>query len=153
MKYYFSRSNSNGYLEMAAKHTGGGRFMEDAVPLAVFKQPTGEHPQIVLIVVFQNINEAGAEIHFVTFVKNWATQRLLTSLFTFAFKYGHHSMLRAPILADRTDIQIAALKAGFRFDGRLRSGALGGKDAILMTMKNDECRWTLPPETTESPLV
>ncbi len=152
MKYVFKKIASKPDMARIAPEVGGTGFLDDARAIAAFRVDPGEtDPVLVAIAVLQNISTIGAEVHFVATKRNWATKRLLTAFFRYAFEVCRFPILRAPIAEHNVATQIAALKAGFRIDGRIRSGAADGADAILMTMKRDECRWILPQNETEPP--
>lgn len=158
MTLLFTRADKEAHLEAARMLTQSGGWMDDAYTLAAYDKGEEGEPYILrAIVVFQNINAQGCEIHFAGCKKGWATRPLLTSLFRFAFSpmLANHKMLRGFISENNTEALVGAIKSGFRFDGRLRNGAVDGSDAIILTMTREECRWLLPThqrtETTTAP--
>ncbi|WP_299671660.1 hypothetical protein [uncultured Roseobacter sp.] len=143
--YTFSRQDQAELLAEARDRTDTEGFMKDAWALGVYLTETEE---LCAIAVFQNITTAGAEVHFAGVQSGWNNSRVMRSLYRYAFdpKMMAYPMLTAIIPEHRTDVQIFALKNGFRFDGRRRAGAKNGFEVVIMTMTPDECR-LLPPST------
>ena len=148
MNLIFTKADQEKHLELARAMTGSEGWRDDAMAFAAY-DARGEREELLAIVVFQNIDKTGADIHFAGAKPGWASRRLLRNLFLYAFspRLAGHPVLRAPIPEANTESLVLAIKSGFRFDGRLRSGAADGSDAILMSCKRDECRWILPVST------
>mgnify|MGYP001809775733 FL=1 len=145
MNLIFTKADQDKHLEIAAKLTRSTGWRDDATSFAAYDE-RGDEQDLLAVVVFQNVDMTGADIHFAGARPGWASRRLLRGLFRFAFapRLAGYNMLRAPIPEANVDAMVLALRSGFRFDGRLRAGAADGSDAILMSMKRDECRWILP---------
>lgn len=148
MNLMFTRADQKKHLDLALTLTHSAGWRDDAYSFAAYDH-TGGAEELLAIVVFQNIDTTGADIHFAGARPGWASRRLLRGLFLFAFapRLAGHDMLRAPIPEANRDAMVLALRSGFQFDGRLRAGAADGSDAILMSMRREECRWILPDST------
>lgn len=145
MRYQFTTRDQAGHLDLAREATGSEGFLPDAKTLAAYDAETND---LVVIVVFENETTIASTIHFAAIQENWATQRLLRALFTYAFKFKASRRLRAMIPRWNIKTHIMALKSGFMIDGILRAGAADGSDAIVMSLELEDCVW-LPPDVTQ----
>lgn len=145
-KLHFSKADQEGLLRIAALLTNSTGWREDAYALAVYDRiPDGDEADRTFmrcIVVFQNRDARGADVHFAAVKKGWATRRLIGALLRYAFhpSFGGLKVIRAPIPEDNRQAMVAAIKAGFRIDGRLRAGAADGSDAIMFSLDAEERR-------------
>lgn len=152
-KLHFSKADQEGLLRIAAEKTSSTGWKSDAYAIGVYDSPPDEkHEDLRCIVVFQNIDVRSAEMHFAGIKQNWANRRLMGAFLRYCFHpaFGGFKTIRSPIPEWNRPALVAAIKWGFRIDGRLRASAADGSDAIVFSFDADEYR--LPSDARdESP--
>lgn len=127
---HFSRRNQDQMLEFALQATGSTGWMNDALAISVASPPSSD---LLGIAVFQNFRRDEADFHFVLIAPRMG-RRLIEGYAEVAFNPRFLGLrhLWAHISEANTPAQLAALRAGFVFEHRLRAGFDGLTDAIVM---------------------
>ena len=152
MPLHFNKANQPVLLDLAAEATGSLGWRKDAIAVAVYDRGTPD--DLRAIVVFQNIDAYGAEMHFAMMGDHRLGLEVAKGVATIA---THPRMMNLPavwahISEDNIPAQIAALKSGFQFEYRKRGGAAGRKDAIVMSIRRVEAPANVAPvKPTENP--
>lgn len=138
MPLNFRKSNQPELLRVAAEATGSLGWRSDAIALGAFDRPGSD--DLRAIVVFQNIDAYGAEMHFAMNGAHRLGPQVVKEIATIA---THPRAMNLPavfahISEDNIPAQVAALKCGFTFEYRKRSSAAGGKDAIVLSIRRVE---------------
>lgn len=129
-------------LSIAAEHAGLKTFAQDA--RAIGGHAEGEPDRVRAVFVFSNFSNGGAMFSlFTDQQKDFMTPSMLHRISAYAFAKNGLNLDRvaAEISVNNVPSQIAALKAGFQVEARLRNGAMDGADAILFSMLSHECPW------------
>lgn len=135
MAFHYSRKNQSALLQTGLDLTSSLGWRKDAIAFGVFG-PEGDD-DLRAVAVFQNFDAYGGEFHFGMVPGCHITLEIMQVMAVLAF----HPMAMnlqsvvAHILEDNVPAQLAALKCGFSFEYRKRSGVEGGKDAIMMMKK------------------
>lgn len=152
----FTTTEKDYHLAIAAEYTASRGWRADAIAVAAYDDGAerADQNQIRGIFVLQNFDGFGADVHFALAPGRHNTRRLVQSLLTFSFHPSWQNLpsLRAFIPITNVEMQQAALHMGFQVVARLPSGVMSMDDAILMVLKQEDCRWTLPvTRGTEKP--
>lgn len=140
---HFTRKDQPALLQAALSATLSTGFKPDAIAIGASVDPGAP---ICAVGVFQGFEADAAEFHFGLIGGGRITLQVVQAFASIAF---HHkalnlSRLWAKIEAGNAPAQVAALKAGFSFDARVRAGMANGKDAILMNMTRPQPGQPLP---------
>lgn len=138
MALHFTKANQSGLLNIAAEATASHGWRKDALALGAYDQ--GNPDDLRAVVVFQNIDAHGAEMHFAILGNHRVGPELIRSIAVVA---THPNGMNLPsiwvhIADDNIPAQVAALKCGFQFEYRKRSSAVGWKDAIVLSVRRVE---------------
>lgn len=138
MPLHFTKANQKDLLDIAAQATSSLGWRGDAVAIGAYDQ---DRPgDIRAVAVFQNIDAYGAEFHFAMMPGHRLGPDVVRGFSMIALHprgLGLESA-RAFIPDENIPAQVAALKCGFAFEYRVRGGAAGRKDAIVMSIHRRE---------------
>ena len=143
----FTTREQEYHLETAAHYTGSGGWRADAEALAAYDGDLNSSDvRLRGVFVLQNFDALGADMHFALAPGRKNTHRLITSLLKFAFHPNTKNLpaLRAFIPAQNVETQMAALHLGFTFSAKIPAGIASVDEVVLMVLKREDCRWTLP---------
>lgn len=99
--------------------------------------------QLRAVMVLNAFYDEGCTVHFASdHTRRWATRNVLGGLFGYIFEYRRLGRAQLVIPATNRRAMVAGIKLGFVPEGRMRGGATGGDDAIVMSMLAHECPWT-----------
>lgn len=138
MALHFSKTNQSDLLNQALDLTGAKGWRKDAIAFGAYGDAGAD--DLRCIVVFQNIDNSGGEMHFGMVPGHRIGPEVVRSISTLAL-HPRALNLRsvwARICEDNIEAQIAALKCGFRFEYRTRSGLAGEKDVIVFSMRRGD---------------
>lgn len=144
MKLFLTQAEQLQHLRIARSATRSKDFKPDAEAIAGYALRDGEtKPELRWIAVLENRSIHDAWMHFCGVGDNWFHPELARLFFTFVFHEEAMGVkvLRSPIPEWNVQAQVVALRSGFRFEGKLVSGAADGSDAILMSLTPERCRW------------
>lgn len=138
-------------LQWAAVRLGlpNGMWMEGSRAIGVMD----DENRIRAVAVFNKFCGEGCEGSLVSDgTKSWLTPGIMAELLSHPFDAYGMPRVAITLRESDTDTQILALKAGFRFEARLRAAALGAEDGILFSMLRHEADilYRTPPEAGEN---
>lgn len=126
-------------LAWAAPRCGTEEWPSDSVALGVIDAEAG---RICAVIVINARYGHMCSMHIASDGgRAWASRAILREIFTYAFHTLQHSRVNAVVAERDTAVLTMALKLGFVPEGRPRSGAADGSDAILLGMLAQECPW------------
>lgn len=124
-------------LRWAAPRVGVETWRADSYAMGML----GTDGRVVAVAVLNMFADGAAWVHFATDrMRNWASRGALCTFFFMAFREMGLNRLTARTTVDNIDMQILALKLGFRFEGVERN-SLNGKDVVVFGMLARECGW------------
>jgi hypothetical protein len=143
-KIQYNRKDQPALLEAAKALTGSRGWMPDAHALGAF---VGD--RLIAVAVFQNVNSAGAQVHFGLSAGTKPRRDMLRMFFLYAFKARRYHQIIFPIAVRNRPIQIMCLKSGGIPVGHVGPGIMMPEPAILYGMTRKLCRWIdkTSPET------
>lgn len=129
-------------LAWAARRLGTNGWSDDAIPFGIIEDRHGQRPLVRAVIVINAIYGANCRVHIASDgSRRWATRDILIRLSAFIHYAINVRRIETVIAADNVKAQIAALKIGFRVDGRTRYGADDGTDGIILAMIREENPW------------
>lgn len=147
MKITVTRRDGNHHLALAAERQDVDGFRRDAQSLAVYGDDT-----LLMVAVLDNIGAQGPDVHFAAFDPRWTSRKAMTTLARVLFQPAPHGFgfvaVRAVIDTSNIDMQIVALRSGFRFLASLPAGVEREHGVVLMHLDALDCRW-LPPTSRD----
>lgn len=152
---HFTTREQKYHLEIAAGFTRSGGWRDDAHVVAAYDR-AGDigHPTNKLrgVMVFQNHDYFGADVHFALAPGRRNTRDLMVSLLRYAFSPSLKDLpaIRAYIPVENVDMQLAALHMGFTIEATIRAGIVSSSEVVLMVLKRENCGWTLPARRNAS---
>lgn len=133
------------HMAWAAVRLGmSGRWPSDTRTIGVER-----YGDTVCVVAFNMFVEKNACAHIVSDgFGAWASRAILAGLFAYPFIQCDLFRLTVPVPSSKRNVQIMALKLGFKFEGRLANAYTNGDDDVLFGMQRDDCPWLryLPKE-------
>lgn len=127
-----------------------GEFVAQRLPVGGFtKSDFGSHSTIgasvdgtlVMGCVYYDHRDVGCEIALAADRPVWCTKGVLAALFSFPFLQLKYERVTLLIGEDNPRAIRLNLGLGFRQEGVLRRGYDGKRDAIILGMLKEECRW------------
>ncbi len=147
MPIHFTTRDQDYHLEVAAIFTSSGGWRSDAQTVAAYDDAGDKRMRGVM--VFQNHDAFGADVHFALAPGRRNTRRLFESLLKFSFHPTMKNLpaIRAFIPAENVEMQLAAIHMGFTIEARIAAGVLSSSDVVLMVLKRENSRWSLPVQS------
>ncbi|WP_126975569.1 GNAT family N-acetyltransferase [Frigidibacter oleivorans] len=115
-----------------------GRLPPDAVPMGV----VDDDGQIVAVITASCFMNGACTLDTASNgSRRWADRGILKLVGAYVFLHRGCRRMTTLTAVSNHPAQIAALRAGFQFEARLRGGYFTGEDAILFGMRREECTW------------
>lgn len=120
-----------------------GPFWPDAQAVAIMKQePDARVASIQAVFVFQKIGQHTCEVHLKTNGERaFLTRRTASLIAAYAFDFLGMNRIEALVAPNNDDCQKIILRAGFRFEARIKDGHGPKQDAIQYAILREDCRW------------
>ena len=130
---HFFRQDQPAILDIAARATGSTGFAADAI--GILSAPTQDATPVA-VAVFERFTGRDADLHFAMLDSARISKTVLQTFIMIAFHPRAMALERlwGIIPAWNIGAQANALRCGFQFEHRKRSGIIGGGDAIVLSL-------------------
>ena len=92
-------------------------------------------------IVFHSYTNFSMEIDFYTTDARWCNRKTLKIVFNYIFNVCGCERIQAKCLKKNKKVRTLIERLGFKFEGTMRRGYDGKKDALMYSLLKDECRY------------